>query len=90
MNTANVWPPGKREPGDYHDAGSHRKTHKIQAGSAYSTTRRQCGRQADTYRWGFGRGFRDALRLAARRLPPEYWPVLDELASDYTLAGSDG
>ncbi len=51
---------------------------------------RQCGRHADTFRWGFAHGFKDALRLAARRLPPEAWPVLEALADEYELAGSDG
>lgn len=45
-------------------------------------------RGADLYREGFARGFRDALRLAARRLPPETWPVLDALADEHELAGS--
>jgi hypothetical protein len=48
---------------------------------------RRCGRHADTFRWGFGCGFRDALRLAARRLPPETWDALDGLADEYDLAG---
>ncbi len=56
-----------------------------------SAAPRQCGRYADAWRWGFGHGFRDALRLAARRIDdPRVWMVLDELASDYDLAGSDG
>lgn len=45
-----------------------------------------CGRHADTFRWGFGCGFRDALRLAARELPPETWHTLDKLADEYGLA----
>ena len=44
------------------------------------------GRYGDVWRDGFGHGFRDALRLAARRLPPEAWSVLDKLADDYDLA----
>jgi hypothetical protein len=49
-------------------------------------------RGADLYREGFARGARDALRVAARQLPPETWPVLDALANEYEydLAGSDG
>jgi hypothetical protein len=35
---------------------------------------------AETWREVFRRGARDALRLAARRLPPSTWAVLDELA----------
>lgn len=55
-----------------------------------TTTPRHVGRYACAWRDGFGYGFRDALRLAARRLPPEAWPLLDRLASQYELAGSDG
>lgn len=44
---------------------------------------------AHGFREDFARGFRDALRLAARRLPPETWPTLDALADEYDLAGSD-
>jgi hypothetical protein len=51
---------------------------------------RQSGCYAAAWRHGFGHGFRDALRLAARRLPPETWRVLDELATDYELAGTGG
>jgi hypothetical protein len=43
---------------------------------------------ADLWRDGFGCGFRDALRLAARRIDdPAVWVVLDRLADDYDLAG---
>jgi hypothetical protein len=48
------------------------------------------GRFAGAWREGFGYGFRDACRLAARRLPPEYWHVVEALADEYELAGSDG
>jgi hypothetical protein len=47
---------------------------------------RQCchntvGRHADAWREGFGYGFRDALRLAAREIDdPAVWLVLDRLA----------
>jgi hypothetical protein len=45
---------------------------------------RQCGRHADTFRWGYGRGFKDALRIAAREVDdPHVWPVLDRLADRY-------
>jgi hypothetical protein len=58
-------------------------------------TRRQDGPQhiggyAHAWREGFGQGWRDALRCAARRLPPETWAILDALACEYQLAGSDG
>jgi hypothetical protein len=46
-------------------------------------------RAAEVYREGFEHGWCDALRLAARRLPPECWPVLDELAADYGLCGCE-
>jgi len=51
--------------------------------------RRQCGQYADAWQRGFGYGFRDALRLAARELPPETWHTLEALADQYELAGSD-
>ena len=48
-----------------------------------------CGRYAFAWRQGFGHGFRDALRLAARRLPPETWHTLDRLAGEFDLAAND-
>ena len=57
----------------------------------YSRLHRQSGRYADTFRWGFARGFRDALRLVGREVDaPHMWAVLDRLADRYELAGSDG
>lgn len=44
---------------------------------------------AHVWRDGFAYGFRDALRLAGRRLPPEARPIIDALADEYDLA-SDG
>jgi hypothetical protein len=50
----------------------------------------RCGGYAGAWREGFGTGFRDGLRLAARRLPPETWNTLEALADEYDLVGSDG
>ena len=50
---------------------------------------RNIGRYATGWRHGFCAGAIDALRLAARRLPPEAWNVLDDLADAYELAVSD-
>lgn len=51
---------------------------------------RQCGRHADTFRWGFAHGFKDALRLAAREIDdPDVWAVLDRIADQYELAADD-
>jgi hypothetical protein len=48
---------------------------------------RHCAR---AWRKGFGYGFRDALRLAARRTDdPEVWLMLSRFADEYTLAGGD-
>jgi hypothetical protein len=47
-------------------------------------------RTADVFKEGFARGALDALRRAARALGPEAWAVLEGLASEYDLAGSDG
>jgi hypothetical protein len=51
---------------------------------------RHLGRYASGWREGFAYGFRDALRLAARRLGPETWHALDRLADEFELAGGDG
>jgi hypothetical protein len=51
--------------------------------------RRHVGRYAAAWREGFGYGFRDALRLAGRRLPLECWAVLEQLADEYELAADD-
>ncbi len=64
------------------NASPHQKDQQHQS-------KRQCGRHADTFRWGFACGFRDALRLAARRLPPETWSTLEALACDYELVSDD-
>jgi hypothetical protein len=50
---------------------------------------RHLGRYACGWRDGFGYGFRDALRLAGRRLPPEYWHIVEALADEFDLAGGD-
>ncbi len=54
-----------------------------------SAQRSRRGRYGCAWREGFGYGFRDALRLAARELPPETWHTLDRLADEYELAGDD-
>jgi hypothetical protein len=48
---------------------------------------RHLGRYAHAWREGFSYGFRDALRLAGRRLPPESWAVIEALADEFDLAG---
>ena len=81
----------KERPGAHHNAGPIRKSGPHQGHQprpAYSRSR-QCGRYADTWREGFAYGFRDALRLAARQLPPETWSTLAELADRYALAGGE-
>jgi hypothetical protein len=48
-------------------------------------------RGSDLFREGFGRGWRDALRCAARCTnDPEVLAMLHQLANEYDLAGSDG
>lgn len=54
-----------------------------------NTRRSHIGRYAHAWRYGFGCGFRDALRLAARELPPDTWHTLEQLADRYDLAGGD-
>jgi hypothetical protein len=48
------------------------------------------GRYAGAWREGFGYGFRDALRCAARELGPETWHTLGQLADEFDLAAGDG
>jgi hypothetical protein len=67
-------PPQKRKPA---------QPHSRPAG-------RHLGRYGYAWREGFGYGFRDALRLAGRRLPPEYWHVVEALADEFDLAAGDG
>ena len=56
----------------------------------------RCGRNAPAglhtpgFREGFRRGAQDALRAAGRHLPPETWHIIEALADQYELAGSDG
>jgi hypothetical protein len=56
-----------------------------------SAAGRHIGRYATAFRHGFGCGFRDALRLAARRLGPETWHTLAQLEDEYSIwwAGDD-
>jgi hypothetical protein len=56
--------------------------------AVYPRPRQRAGRPAQFWREGFGRGGADACRQAARRLPPETWAVLEQLASEYELAGA--
>lgn len=41
------------------------------------------------YRYGFNRGARDALRCAARELPPETWSTLHALTDRYAEVDAD-
>lgn len=89
-----VSPPKKERPGGSHAARPFQKKpgpHQVhqQPIQTYNTQHRQGGRYADAWRHGFGHGFRDALRLAARELPVETWATLDALAERYELAGAD-
>lgn len=54
-----------------------------------NVSRPQLGRYGFGWRHGFAAGAIDALRLAARRLPPQAWNVLDDLADAYKLAAAD-
>lgn len=49
----------------------------------------RAGYYATAWRAGFGAGFHDACRLAARELPPETWATLSDSANRYELARSD-
>lgn len=54
-----------------------------------SAATRHLGCYPMAWRDGFGCGFRDALRLAGRRLPPHTWATLEAIASEFDLAGGD-
>lgn len=56
--------------------------------SGYGPSRHPSGRPAQLWREGYAAGFRDALRLGERELPPETWAVLYQLATRYDLAGA--
>jgi hypothetical protein len=79
-------PPERERPRNHHEPGPHHQGNSTFRATAYSTRHRR-GSYADTWREVYARGFRDALRLAARRLPPDTWETLDRLPDDYELAG---
>jgi hypothetical protein len=83
-------PPDKERPGA---RNSDRVNPKVGSSPKSPTTakvtppRGRCW-DADSWRYGFGSGFRDALRLAAREIDdPAAREVLDRLADQYYLAG---
>lgn len=92
--------PPDRERGDgpisetarHHHHHQTTTRHHPSSGVFDATTRRpQPACYAAAWRHGFGYGFRDALRLAGRRLGPEAWHTLSRLADEYDLAGgTDG
>jgi hypothetical protein len=62
------------------------KTHqRLQA----TTASRHIGRYTAGWRDGFTAGAADALRVAARHLPVETWHIIESLANQYELVGSD-
>lgn len=65
----------------------HHKVSVTADSSALPCRFRCCGA---TFRDGFAHGFRDGLRIAARRLPPDMRPVLEAIADDYDLSSGDG
>jgi hypothetical protein len=92
-------PPDWEGEGAHTPASARHHHHQITGhhpGMFDSTARRpHLGRCAHAWREGFGAGFRDALRLAAREIDdPHAWAMLDRLAdryrSDHGLCGSDG
>jgi hypothetical protein len=49
------------------------------------------GEMSRMWRGAYGRGFRDALRLAARRTDqPEMWLMLSQLGEEFNLGGDPG
>ncbi|MGO9732752.1 hypothetical protein, partial [Mycobacterium sp.] len=84
MTRRDSGPPERERPGA--SAGPIQKSGPHQAhqpAPAYSRFG-QCGRYADAWRWGFGCGFRDAVRIVGREIDdPAVWVVLAELADRY-------
>lgn len=92
--TRHEWPPGGRD-----DEGGVVRPANVQASGLIKPPSTptatliagrhfHASRAGDVWREGFSHGFRDALRLAQRRIDdPEVWAVLDRLADDYSLAG---
>jgi hypothetical protein len=88
-------PPEKERPPRFPNRqGPNQKSATTTDKAKITTQPRQCRRNAvgrhagDIWRSGFGAGFRDALRLAAREIDePAVWSVLSELADRYDLAG---
>ena len=54
-----------------------------------TTVSRHIGRYTAGWRDGFTAGAVDALRVAGRYLPVETWHIIEQLANQYDLAGSD-
>ena len=83
-------PPDKRggasTPGS---ADHHRQSLTRNQHTQPNAAPQHMGRYACGWREGFKAGAIDALRLAARRLPPQAWNVLDDLADAYELAASN-
>ena len=73
--------------------GANHHQHQSQSKGQYqqdSPAPRRLGSYAQAWRQGFGRGFQDALRIAARRTDdPQVWTLLSQLADEFSLAGSD-
>jgi hypothetical protein len=80
-------PPNERGGGPTPETASHHQ-HRSLTRNQHPQFNHRAG-YGYVWREGFGFGFRDALRLAAR-LPPEAWPTLEALASEFALAGGDG
>jgi hypothetical protein len=85
----NLGPPEKEERPPKGPINSLSRHHTTTDQGNSSAGGRQTARYAHAWRYGFGCGFRSALNLAARRLPPETWPVLETIVDDYDLAGAE-
>jgi hypothetical protein len=89
-------PPESKRGGDptpgtaRHHHHPHNTTRHHPSGFHDATNRRsQPACYAAAWRRVYARGFRDALRLAERRLGPEAWHTLSQLADEYDLVGAD-
>jgi hypothetical protein len=82
---------GGPNPGTARHHHPHKTTGHHPSSNSDGTSRRPySGCHATVWRQVYARGFRDALRLAERRLGPEAWLVLSALADEYDLASIDG